>query len=272
MKKGEICLSTLILLLLILSGCTSVPKVAVVKPLPFPSITTAEDFKTTINNRASHISTIKASGTISIYEEDSEPYSYPIIVMFKKPDYLYIKAHKPLRPTIFTLISSADDFYIFIPQDNIIYTGNNQSLNNNPDYDISLTPEFFLQALFARSIPMSYPITMEQTSQDYILSVLNPNNDLNTITRKIWAEPPYFFCKKELHYSSKGVMLYEVKRDNFILDNQNQVYIPEIIFLRNTRTNVAIGLNLKKIFLNEEIEDSIFEFHFPEGVDVEKVE
>ena len=242
-------------------------------PVPPPlNIQTAEDLKTTINNRAFRISTIKASGTISIYEENSEPYSYPIIIMFKKPDNLYLKANKPLRPIIFTLISNGENFYIFIPQENIIYTGKNKALLESPDYDVSLTPEFFLQALFTRHIPISYATSMEQSNEGYMLSVFNPENNLNTITRKIWTQQPYHYCIKELHYSSQGVMLYEIKRDAFAFDKHNQSPIAHTIFLRNIRTNVAIVLDFNKVLLNEDIDDSVFEFHFPEGVDVEVVE
>ena len=253
-----------------LTGCQTGPPAITKQVIPL-AISSAQDLVGVINDRAAYINSLKASGTITIYEPAEKPLSYPVIVMFKKPNKFYLKSHKPLTPTIFEVKSERGKFYTFIPQDNVIFTGKNETLNNNPNYDISLTPEVFLQSLFARRVPATAQVRMKETDEYYELSLLEKRNNLPTLSRKIWADRETAQCIEEVHFTTQGIMLFNIKRGNFSYDKNSAQKIAHALYIKNIRDDIAIEFAFKKIFLNEEIDNDIFNFEFPKGVDIEEV-
>ncbi|MBU1863792.1 MAG: hypothetical protein KKH94_09040 [Candidatus Omnitrophica bacterium] len=241
-------------------------------PHVVPSISSALDLKNVINDRAVLIDTVKASGTITIHESSGELLSYPVVVMFKQPDNLYLRAYQQLMPTIFSIISSEGNFWLYIPAENTIFTGKNASLNYNTEYDVSITPDFLLQSLFSRAIPEAASVNMVRNEDFYTLFLVKKENNLKMLTRTLWLDTASLNCVKELRYSLKGYMLFEITRNNFTFDKQTAINIAQTISIRNVLTNVSVTFDFKKVLINEEIEDRVFEFHYPEAVLVEKFE
>lgn len=221
-----------------------------------------------INRNLLDIQTLKASGNIHLIDQHST-LSYPIILFYHYPKSLYIKAHKPLRPTIFELKTVNDSFWLYIPQDKIIYTGKNEILKNDPLYEVSLPPDVLVHALCPPYIE-THNANVHESDTHFFVSTFHSLDNARVVHRQLTATKKSAHILFEKIYNPKGLLVYEIRRNDFI-DTSHKTAFPRMIFIKNILKGGAIRIDIEQVFINEELEEDIFDFLYPNKIDVERI-
>ena len=249
------------------SGCTYVqpPIVAIAPAIETTIPATTEDYSKIINSSAHNINSIKLSGKLVAQEPGLETLNCKITLLYKKDSNLFINAYKPLIPSLFQLKLKNNLFHLLIPDENYILTGDIETLKQNPDLNISIAPDLIQKALFPEKIIFNDTAKILHQQNETVLQIFSKNSSLK---RLLYFENSSFRPEKEIFFSSKGYEEIIINRNNWIKEENNALIAKEITITKPI-TNTSIKLFWDKIKLNEKIEDEVFTFEFPEGVEVE---
>jgi len=256
------------------SGCQSTPPVeAPLLPPPAERVlVSAEETAAYLAASAEALSTLKAAGTMTLLDSDGETLSAPAVVLFRAPDAFYLRAYKPLTPTLFSITSKGPRFWFFIPEDKVIYAGTHEALQRHPEYEVAISPESFLAALFPQPVREGRTFSFEQTAGAAVLSVFASDGAHAVLERKLWFDPAMRACVREEYYAPAGFVWYEIKRDTFFIHPPSTIPLAQELFIRNVQQNVALTISFSTVVVNEPVDDAAFTFTVPAGVDVEEIE
>jgi hypothetical protein len=185
---------------------------------------------------------------------------------------LYLKGHKPLLPTFFTLVSNGREFWLHVPRDNTVYTGLLEAVyKERGEYGIGLNLRDLFRALIPCPIEEDRPVEMEAGDLYDVLSVFNKTGTDKKLCRRLWVGKDRYRVEKEEYYDTDGAEELEVRRSNFL--ESACCLFPREITLRSSLTGSVVSLTFHQIEMNPEgFESTLFHFDIPEGVAIRVIE
>jgi hypothetical protein len=179
---------------------------------------------------------------------------------------LRLKGYRRLIPTFFTLVSDGNEFWFHIPRDDVVYTGPFEfSWSQDDSLEMYLNASDLYRALFVGRIDGAIEVQDENT--EYAVSVY----DDGKLNRRLWIERKRFTVVRELYYDSNGLKQLEILRKRFV-ELDGRLY-PASLVLRDAISGSSVFLDFDSITLDpENVDDGVYRFRIPDGVDVRTVE
>jgi hypothetical protein len=115
---------------------------------------------------------------------------------------LYVQGTRPPLPTLFTLVSDAERFWLHVPSDRIVYTGPlavRADLGARGTRAPSLDARDLLRALFVEPLGGD-PIEVEEEPAAYAVEVRRDGR----VRRRLWVERRRFAVQREVWYGEDG--------------------------------------------------------------------
>ncbi len=256
------------LTVMIISGCVSAPT----KTLPPLRIQTAtkEALITKINNSAENFHSLKSNLEIR-YRDSSTQGARECqgLLAYENPKKIYLKGYRPLIPTFFTLVSRDGNFWVHLPRDNVVLTGQVNQLDSSQNLQMGIRPDDLLRALNIQAIPPSttHSVEMQETPTHYLLFIFRTDGIDKFLERQIWIERYFLNVEREVFYNQYGIVDVDITKKDYM--NKGPVYMPrEIIIFRPDRGS-TLFLKSEKLEVNANLKPELFKFQTPPGATVE---
>ena len=190
-------------------------------------------------------------------------------ILFKKPVEIRIVGLYPVvRTTAFDMVSSGDDFRVYIPSKNLFIEGRNELSAPSPNKLENLRPSVFLDAMFVRppGPKESTPITdfTDEDTAAYILHVLyNDAHGEPHIGREIWFDRLTLNIARQIIYDPNDDILTDARYSEWT--RYNGVPFPKVIDINRPKDEYGVVITVVKAEINKPITDEKFVLQQPEG-------
>ncbi len=219
----------------------------------------------TICTERSGFNTLKAKADITITSPEIKgEFRCKGVVRFQKPGKLRVIGSKLAR-TAFDMISDGDDYWFYLPNEKVVYTGKcnivkkrDSSMHISPD-DIAALLEydklFEGRSAYMETWPTYWLVHVLDSIGDTVVpySRLKVDRVDNTVT-ELTLFKANSFIKTQAAFSNYAEI--------------NGQYIPVAIHIHWPNTNTTLNLNMKNLVVNEPLKPEIFKFRKPKRADV----
>ncbi len=260
------CVFLLMLCLLFMSACSRVRTEPAVRFQPPARAASLEELVGQINRSDSQPKAVKGSLVMGFQARPDQPVRHSNgHMLLSAHRELYLKAHAPLLPTFFTLVSDGREFWLHVPRDNMVYTGLMEAAyGKNQGYGIDLNPRDLFRALLPCPVEDGRLVELEKEEQYYILSVFNGAGKDRKLSRRLWVGKDRRRIEKEEYYTADGSKEIEIRRANFL--ESECCFFPKDITIRSDYTGNVLTLVFDQVTMNPEgIKSSLFHFDMPRG-------
>jgi hypothetical protein len=288
MTDGNRCLHTLLLLIALvpLGGCLSRSRrVAHHTSTAQLQTTTVNDLIERINAEATEIETLKATVGITAsvggsklgkITEFQEIRGY---ILARKPSSLRMIGLFPiLQNHVFDMVSSGQEFKLWIPPKNKFIVGDNEETRPSTEPLGNLRPQVIYNALLLQAVDPQNELTVLEVSEDEVIDqrtqkkILRPDYSLNIIkqnghqwylSRKVVFDRTDLRPHQQLLYDEHGSIVTDVHYDEY--REFNGVFFPTSILIWRPREEYSIKLQVTKLTINGPIMDDQFVLELPSG-------
>jgi outer membrane lipoprotein-sorting protein len=287
MTDGRRCFRILVLLIAAvpLSGCLSRSR-----PVTLHTSTTqlktatGNDLIEQVNAEATKIQTLKATvgitasvggsklGKITEYQEI---HGY---ILARKPSSLRMIGLFPiLQNQVFDLVSSGQQFKLWIPSKNQFIAGNSDIARPSTQPLGNLRPQVIYDALLLEPVdPQNELAVMEEGEHvidtgtqslalqpDYTLNIIKQNGHAWSLSRKVVFDRADLRPHQQLLYDEHGSVVTDVRYDEY--REFNGLFFPTNIQIWRPLEEYSIKLEITKLTINEPVTDDQFVLDFPSG-------
>jgi hypothetical protein len=250
--------------------------------------TTVNDLIERINSEATEIQTLKATVGITAsvggsrlgkITEFQEIRGY---ILARKPSSLRMIGLFPiLQNHIFDMVSSGQEFKLWIPPKNKFIVGDNEGARPSTEPLENLRPQVIYNALLLQAIDPQNELTVLEASEDEVIDqrtqkkTLRPDYSLNIIkqkghqwylSRKVVFDRTDLRPRQQLLYDEHGSIATDVHYDEY--REFNGVFFPTSILIWRPREEYSIKLQVTKLTINGPIMDDQFVLELPSGAGV----
>jgi outer membrane lipoprotein-sorting protein len=286
MTDGNRCLHTLLLLIAVvpLGGCLYRSRPVALRSSTAPLQTaTGKDLIERINAAATEINTLEATVTASIVGSKlgriTEYQQIRGYILVRKPSSLRMIGLSPiLQNHVFDMVSSGQEFRLWIPSKNRFIAGNNEVARPSTEPLGNLRPQLIYDALLLQAVdPQSELAILEEGEHEVIDSVgqklvLQPDYTLNIIkqngrgwylSRKVVFDRTDLRPHQQLLYDEHGSVVTDVHYDEY--REFNGVFFPTNIQIRGSQEEYSIKLEVTNLTINAPITDDQLLLDVPSG-------
>jgi outer membrane lipoprotein-sorting protein len=286
MTDGNRCLHTLLLLIAVvpLGGCLYRSRPVALRSSTAPLQTaTGKDLIERINAAATEINTLEATVTASIVGSKlgriTEYQQIRGYILVRKPSSLRMIGLSPiLQNHVFDMVSSGQEFRLWIPSKNRFIAGNNEVARPSTEPLGNLRPQLIYDALLLQAVdPQSELAILEEGEHEVIDSVgqklvLQPDYTLNIIkqngrgwylSRKVVFDRTDLRPHQQLLYDEHGSVITDVHYDEY--RKFNGVFFPTNIQIRGSQEEYSIKLEVTNLTINAPITDDQLLLDVPSG-------
>ncbi len=219
----------------------------------------------TICTERSGFNTLKAKADITITSPEIKgEFRCKGVVRFQKPGKLRVIGSKLAR-TAFDMISDGDDYWFYLPNEKVVYTGKcnivkkrDSSMHISPD-DVAALLEydklFEGRSAYMETWPTYWLVHVLDSIGDTVVpySRLKVDRVDNTVT-ELTLFKANSFIKTQAAFSNYAEI--------------NGQYIPVAIHIHWPDTNTTLNLNMNNLVVNEPLKPEIFKFKKPKRADL----
>jgi outer membrane lipoprotein-sorting protein len=289
MMAGSRCSRILLLLLIAvvpLGGCLSRSRPVALRTSTAPLQTaTGKDLSERINAEASKIQTLKATVGITASvggSELSKITEYQEIrgyILARKPSSLRMIGLFPiLQSHLFDMVSSGQEFKLWIPSKNQFIVGNNEEAKPSIEPLGNLRPQVIYDSLLLQAVDLQSELAVLEASEhevialrtrqatlqpDYSLNIIKQNGREWYLSRKVVFDRTDLRPHQQLLYDEHGSIVTDVHYDEY--REFNGVSFPTKIEIWRPPEEYSIKLQVTKLTINRPIVDDQFVLQLPPG-------
>jgi hypothetical protein len=247
--------------------------------------TTCNDLIERINAEATEIQTLKASvgiiasvggsklGKITEYQEIRG------YILARKPSSLRMIGLFPILQThVFDMVSSGQEFKLWIPPKNQFIAGNNDLAKPSAEPLENLRPQIIYDALLLQAVDLRNELAVLEEGEhnaidpgtrkmalrpDYTLNILKQNGREWYLSRKVVFDRTDLRPHQQLLYDEHGSIVTNLHYDGY--KEFNGVSFPTTIEIRRPYEEYSIKLEVTKLTINGPIMDDQFVLDIPSG-------
>jgi len=291
MIEGYRCLRILphiILLIAVvpLGGCLSRSRRVALRTSTAPLQTaTGNDLIERINAAAAKIQTLKATvgitasvggsklGKITEYQEIRG------FILARKPSSLRMIGLFPiLQNHVFDMVSSGQEFKLWIPSKNQFIVGDNEEARPSTEPLGNLRPQVIYDALLLQAVDLQSELAVLEASEhevidhrtqkatlqpDYSLNIIKQNGNQWYLSRKVVFDRTDLQPHQQLLYDEHGSVVTDVRYDEY--REFNRFSFPTNIEIWRPQEEYSIKLRVTKLTINGPILDDQFVLDLPSG-------
>jgi outer membrane lipoprotein-sorting protein len=288
MMDGSRCSRILLLLIAVvpLGGCLSRSRPVTLRTSTAQLQTaTGKDLVERINAAATEIQTLKATvgitasvggsklGKITEYQEIRG------YILARKPSSLRMIGLFPiLQSHVFDMVSSGQEFKLWIPSKNQFIVGDNEEARPSIEPLGNLRPQVIYDALLLQAVDLQTELAVLEASEhevidhttqkatlqrDYSLNIIKQNGGQWYLSRKVVFNRTDLRPHQQLLYDEHGSIVTDVHYDEY--REINGVCFPTNIQIWRPREEYSIKLQVTKLTINEPIMDDQFVLQLPAG-------
>jgi outer membrane lipoprotein-sorting protein len=282
--SGFRCSRILLLIAVVpLGGCLSRSRpVAVDTSLAQLQTATCKDLIERINAQATEIQTLKATvgitasvggsklGKITQYQEIRG------YILARKPSSLRMIGLLPiLQNHVFDMVSSGQEFKLWIPAKNRFIAGNNNVARPSAEPMENLRPQIISDALLLQAVDPQNELAILEEGEidpatrkmslrpDYTLNIIKQSGREWDLSRKVVFDRIDLQPHQQLFYDEHGSVVTDVHYDEY--REFNGVFFPTKIQIWRPHEEYAIKLEVTKLTINGPIMDDQFMLDIPSG-------
>jgi outer membrane lipoprotein-sorting protein len=282
--SGFRCSRILLLIAVVpLGGCLSRSRpVAVDTSLAQLQTATCNDLIERINAQASEIQTLRATvgitasvggsklGKITQYQEIRG------YILARKPSSLRMIGLLPiLQNHVFDMVSSGQEFKLWIPAKNRFIAGNNDVARPSAEPMENLRPQIISDALLLQAVDPQNELAVLEEGEidpatrnmslraDYTLNIIKQSGREWDLSRKVVFDRIDMQPHRQLFYDEHGSIVTDVHYDEY--REFNGVFFPTKIEIWRPHEEYAIKLEVTKLTINGPIMDDQFTLDLPSG-------
>jgi outer membrane lipoprotein-sorting protein len=245
-----------------------------------------------VNNEAAKIKTMNMTVDIATSvggEKKGKITDYKEIrgyVLLRKPSMLRLIGLMPIvRNRAFDMVSTGNDFKLYVPPTNKFYVGPKDVVYPSPNALENLRPQVFYDALMLHEIDpdneiavlesgtevLVDPKSKHQVEQpDYILDIIRKGQHGWYLSRKIQFNRVDLLPHQQQIFDANGNLVTDARYDN--LKNHEGVMLPETINIWRPQEEYSITMTVQKLKLNDPISDQQFALEQPQGATVVRLD
>jgi outer membrane lipoprotein-sorting protein len=284
MMRGFRCSRILLLIAVVpLGGCLSRSRpVAVDTTLAQLQTATCNDLIERINAQATQIQTLKATVGITVSVGGSKLgkiTQYQEIrgyILARKPSSLRMIGLLPiLQNHVFDMVSSGQEFKLWIPAKNRFIAGNNDVARPSAEPMENLRPQIISDALLLQAVDPQNELAVLEEGEidpatrkmslraDYTLNIIKQSGREWDLSRKVVFDRIDMQPHQQLFYDEHGSIVTDVHYDEY--RKFNGVFFPTKIEIWRPHEEYAIKLDVTKLTINGPIMDDQFTLDLPSG-------
>jgi outer membrane lipoprotein-sorting protein len=244
---------------------------------------TGNDLVQRINAEASEINTLKAAVTASIggskLGEVAEYQEIRGYILARKPSSLRMIGFSPLLQNhVFDMVSSGQQFKLWIPSKNRFIASNSDSARPSPEPLENLQPQVIYKALLLQAVDPRNELAVLEGGEheaidpgaqepapqpDYTLNIIKQDGRGWYLSRKIVFDRTDLRPHQQLLYDEHGSVVTDVHYDEY--REFNGVFFPTSIQIRRSQEEYSIKLEVTNLIVNAPITDDQFVLDLPSG-------
>ena len=267
-------------------GCLSRSRPVALRTSTAPLQTaTGKDLIWRINAAATEIQTLKATvgitasvggsklGKITEYQEIRG------YILARKPSSLRMIGLFPiLQSHVFDMVSSGQEFKLWIPSKNQFIVGDNEEARPSVEPLGNLRPQVIYDALLLQAVDLQSELAVLKKSEhevidhrtqkatlqpDYSLNIIKQNGREWYLSRKVVFDRTDLRPHEQLLYDEHGSIVTDVRYDEY--REFNGVVFPTNIQIWRPQEEYSIKLRVTKLTINGSILDDQFVLNLPSG-------
>jgi outer membrane lipoprotein-sorting protein len=232
-----------------------------------------------VNTQARSIHSMKASLYIDFKKATSEKsQSVQNKLALARPDKVLLVSFKQLLPTLFTMVSDGDQFWLHIPSKKEVFVGKNHPYLSNSHMEssvYSLRPRHLVDALLLEKIDFgktSQIVYTEVLPDTYILDVgvRNEEDTRYYPQRRIFIEREDLRISHYQYFSEKGLLMSDVAYGDY--KKVGDLEFPYRVDIKRPWEGIEMTLTFSEVEINTTLNPSIFTFSLPKGHKVVELE
>jgi hypothetical protein len=157
---------------------------------------------------------------------------------------LYLKGHRSLLPTLFTLVSDGRRFWLHVPHDNVVYTGPIAHRGAAEVRGIRLEARDLFRALFLEPVGGGEAIEVREEPSEYVVTARRAGR----LERRLWVERRRFTVARETWYDGAGREELSIERERRT-EAGGHLY-PARLKLRDAASGASVTLDFEKLAVN----------------------
>jgi hypothetical protein len=178
---------------------------------------------------------------------------------------LYVKGTHGLVPTLFTLVSDGERFWLHVPRSNVLYTGPVVLGHSGEHPDVMLDPRDLFRSLFVEPLGPGVDVVEEPGGLWVVTETAG-----GKVRRRLWIERRGLTVQREVYFDGGGAEELVVERSRF-RDLAGTLY-PARITLREPATGAEAVLDFETLTLNpQDLAPGTFKPLVPPGARVEVI-
>ena len=207
-------------------------------------------------------------------------------VLARKPSNLHMIGLLPIvRTTAFDMVSSGDEFRLWIPPKNRFVVGRNEVQTYNVDQPMeNIRPRDIYDALLIRRVDTEHEIAVLENGfeilhdakghrvlqEDYELVVIRKSNEGWKLARKIVFSRTDLMPHRQYIYDEQGDLITDARYANY--KDYEGVSFPSRIEIYRPQEEYDIKLNMLKLEINKPLRDDQFALEQPPGAEVVRLD
>jgi Domain of unknown function (DUF4292) len=246
---------------------------------------TGKDLIERINAEATEIQTLKATVGITVSVGGSELgkiteyQEIRVYILARKPSSLRMIGLFPiLQSHVFDMVSSGQEFKLWIPSKNQFIVGDNEEASPSTEPLGNLKPQVIYNALLLQAVDLQSELAVLEASEhevidhttqkatlqpDYSLNIIKPNGREWYLSRKVVFDRTDLRPHQQLLYDQHGSIVTDVGYDDY--REFNGLFFPTNIQIRRPLEECSIKLEVMELTINDPIVDGQFVLEVPSG-------
>jgi outer membrane lipoprotein-sorting protein len=246
---------------------------------------TGNDLVERINAEATEIQTLKATVGITASVGGSklvkitEYQEISAYILARKPSSLRMIGLSPiLENHVFDMVSSGQEFKLWIPSKNQFIARNNDTARPSPEPLEKLQPQVIYKALLLQAVDPESELAVLEGGEheaidpgaqemalrpDYTLNIIKQDGHGWYLSRKIVFDRTDLRPHQQLLYDEQGSVVTDVHYDEY--REFNGVFFPTSIQIRQSQEEYFIKLEITNLTVNAPITDDQFVLDLPSG-------
>jgi hypothetical protein len=176
---------------------------------------------------------------------------------------LYVKGHRSLLPTLFTLVSDGRRFWLHVPRDNVVYTGPIARRGAPELHGVRLEAGDLFRALFLEPVGAIEALDVAEEPSTYVVSARRAGR----VERRLWVERRRLTVAREVLYDGEGREELSIERERFE-DAGGRLY-PRRLRVREAASGATVTLDFERLTVNPvDLPADVFRPRTPAGARV----
>ncbi|MBI4431229.1 MAG: hypothetical protein HY587_05920 [Candidatus Omnitrophica bacterium] len=265
------CLGALLLICTLNASCASEPKTPKAPPAPHeftPQGFSLDHLRAYFDFQHARIQTLQSDINIRFADIDESAVASNAVLAYKYPDRLYIRGLSKYIPKVFLLVVRGKRFWLHIPRDNIVVTGNKEKLMRPTHIDLEINGFDILTALIVQ--PLGNIDSHEKTKQDgmYLINDYTKEGEMEWRLRSLWMDAGALDVTREEHFTRENIRYLQIERGGFY--ELRGWRLAKFLTIERPLEQKSAVITFFDTKINIALDDELFNFTPPPGAKVEE--